>query len=156
MGSKFSSKKVTRPLVLTMASNISLNYLQYLEEYEPDLGDDNESLASLETDDGEDHPPEKIIAEITVKNGNKWYLVKWKDCPVLRSSWEGGELFDDCPKVWDAWLVEKQQQAEGKSKPLDVAAFNKAVLNLEVAESQRRTLRRLRRKVKRVLSSFET
>jgi hypothetical protein len=139
-----------------MASNTSLNYLHYLETYDEDLEDDNESLASLETDDGEDHPPEKIIAEIEAKNGNLWYLVKWKDCPVLRSSWEGRELFNDCPKVWDAWLIEKQKQAEGKSKPLDVAAFNKAVLDLEVAESQRRTLRRLRQKVKRVLSSLAT
>ena len=139
-----------------MASNISLNYLQYLEEHDTDLGDDNESLLSLESDDGEDHPPEKIIAEITAKNGNTWYLVKWKGCPVLRSSWEGKELFDDFPEVWNTWLVEKQQQAEGKSKPLDVEAFNKAVLDLEVAESQRRTLRRLRRKVKRVLSSLDT
>jgi hypothetical protein len=140
-----------------MAGLNSLNYLQYLEEYsDADLEDDNESLASLETDDGEDHPPEKIIAELTAKNGNIWYLVKWTDCPLLRSSWEGKELFNDCPWIWDAWLIEKQKQAEGKSKPLDIAAFNKAVLDLEVAESQRRTLRRLRRKVNRVLSIVRT
>ena len=142
-----------------MASDNSLNYLQYLEEYDADLGnlqDDNESLISLETDDGEDHPPEKIIAEVTARNGQVWYLVKWKDCPILRSSWEDRELFNDCPQIWDAWLIEKQEQAAGNSKPLDVSAFNKAVLDLEVAESQRRTLRRLRRKVKRVLLSLDT
>jgi hypothetical protein len=140
-----------------MAGFQSLNYLQYLEEHsDADLEDDNESLASLETDDGVDHPPEKIIAEITARNGNIWYLVKWTDCPVLRSSWEGKELFNDYPWVWDAWLIEKQKQAEGKSKPLDIAAFNKAVLDLEVAESQRRTLRRLKRKFNRVLSIVTT
>jgi hypothetical protein len=151
-----SAPKGTLPLVLKMASDNTLIYLQYLEAHDEDLQDDNESLASLETDDGEDHPPEKIIAEIEAKNGNIWYLVKWKDCPVLRSSWEGRELFNDCPEIWDAWLIEKQKQADGKSKPIDIAAFNKAVLDLEVAESQRRTLRRLRRKAKRVLSSVET
>jgi hypothetical protein len=141
-----------------MASNNSLNYLQYLEDNsDADLEDGNESLASLETDDGEDHPPEKILAEVETKHGRTiWYLVKWTDCPILRSSWEGKELFKDCPWVWDAWLIEKQKQAEGKSKPLDIAAFNKAVLDLEVAESQRRTLRRLRRKVNRVLSILAT
>jgi hypothetical protein len=131
-------------------------FLQYAEQYDFNQVDDRESIASLETDDGEDHPPEKIIAETTTKSGHTWYLVKWKDCPVIRSSWEGKELFDDCPEVWVAWLVEKQRQAEGKSKPLDIEAFNKAVRDLEVTETQRRVLRRLRREVRLALSSLET
>ncbi|PMD41706.1 hypothetical protein L207DRAFT_425771 [Hyaloscypha variabilis F] len=131
-------------------------FLQYAEQYDFNQADDRESIASLETDDGEDHPPEKIIAETTTKSGHTWYLVTWKDCPVIRSSWEGKELFDDCPEVWDAWLVEKQQQAEGKSKPLDIEAFNKAVRDLEVTETQRRVLRRLRREVRLALSTLET
>ena len=139
-----------------MASNVSLNYLQHLEDYDGDLQDDNESLASLETDDGENHPAEKIVAEKPDRKGALFFLVKWKDCPVLRSSWETRSFFDSCPEIWDAWLIEKQKQAEGKSEPFDLAAFRKAVLDLEVAERQRRTLRRLRRKVKRVLSSLDT
>ena len=136
-----------------MATNHSLDYLQFLEDNsDTDLQDDDESLASLETDDGVEHDPEKVLAELTAKNGNIWFLVKWQDCPVLRSSWEGKESLDSCPWIWDAWLIEKQRQAEGKSKPLDIGAFNKAVLDLEVAESQRRTLRRLKRKINRVLS----
>lgn len=129
-------------------------FVEYLEdESDVDLEEDNESLASLETDDGQDHPPEKILAQYTSKTGfGIWYLVKWQDCPVLRSSWEGRELFNDCPWVLDTWQIELQNQAEGKSKPLDIHSFNRAVLAVEVAERQRRTLRRLKRKVNRVLS----
>ena len=114
--------------------------------------DDRESLASIETDDGEDHPPEKILAEITSKNGFTWYLVQWKDCPVIRSSWEGKETFDTVQWLLEDWAKEKEKQERGESTPLDVASFNKKVLEVELAERQRRVLRRLRRRVNRVLS----
>jgi hypothetical protein len=114
--------------------------------------DDRESLASIETDDGEDHPPEKILAEITSKNGFTWYLVQWKDCPVIRSSWEGRETFDAAQWLLEDWAKEKEKQERGESTPLDVASFNKKVLEVELAERQRRVLRRLRRRVNRVLS----
>lgn len=113
---------------------------------------DDESLASLETDDGQDHPPEKVLAQITGKNGFHWYLVKWQDCPVIRSSWEGGELFRNHPDILEAWKAERKRQVEGLSKPLDLAAFDQTVVDAEVAHSQRRVLRRLRRKFNRVLS----
>ncbi|KAH7354789.1 hypothetical protein BKA65DRAFT_394505 [Rhexocercosporidium sp. MPI-PUGE-AT-0058] len=136
------------------ATNPPPAYFEYLEDPgdDHDIEEDNESLASLETDDGQDHPPEKVLAQFTSKTGFIWYLVKWQDCPILRSSWEGKELFDDCPWVLDSWQIELQSQAEGKSKALDIHAFNQAVLDVEIAERQRRTLRRLKRKVNRVLS----
>jgi hypothetical protein len=127
-------------------------FIQDLEYDEDEDFDDRESLASLETDDGEEHSPEKIIAEVTSKNGFIWYLVKWQDCPVLRSSWESRDSFANHPWMLEDWLVEKQKQEEGKSTPLDVAAFNKAVLEVELAERQRRILRRFKRSVSRVLS----
>lgn len=114
--------------------------------------DDRESLASIETDDGQDHAPEKILAEITSRNGFTWYLVQWKDCPVIRSSWEGRETFDNSQWLLEDWVKEKEKQKKGESTPLDVAAFNKKVLEVELAERQRRVLRRLRRSVNRVLS----
>lgn len=123
-----------------------------IDDSDADVEDDNESLASLETDDGQDHPPQKILAQLTSKNGFVWYLIKWRDCPVLRSSWEGEAFFTSCPEIFDEWQTERKRQAEGKSKPLDIGAFNKAVLDLETAERQRRILRRLKRKVNRVLS----
>ena len=114
--------------------------------------DDHESLASIGTDDGEDHPPDKILAELTSNNGFTWYLVQWKDCPVIRSSWEGKETFQTWKSILEDWQQEKEKQERGESTPLDVAAFNKKVLEVELAERQRRVLRRLRRSVNRVLS----
>lgn len=139
-----------------MATNNLQGYVPHLEDHSDLDLDDEESIASLETDDGQEHPPEKILAELVSNNGFTWYLVKWKDCPALRSSWEGLDLFQHHPWMLDNWLIEKQKQAEGKSKPLDIEAFNKAVLDVEVAERQRRTLRRLKRRVNRVLSIIAT
>lgn len=136
-----------------MASNHQQDVRSWdIDDSDFDSEDDNESLASLETDDGQDHPPEKILAQFTSKNGSVWYLVKWQDCSILRSSLEGEALFTNCPKIFEQWQIEKKNQAEGKSKPLDLAAFKKAVLDLETAERERRILRRLKRKVTRLLS----
>lgn len=135
-------------------------FLEYLgadvfQEFSSD-DDSAASIASLETDDGQDHPPERILAQVKAKNDFIWYLVKWQDCPVLRSSWEGRELFSDCPWILDAWFVEQQRQVEGLSKPLDLRAFNKAVFNAEAASQRRRILRRLKRRFNRVLSIVAT
>jgi hypothetical protein len=128
------------------------NDTYYPEDNSDEDFDDAESLASNETDDGEEHPPEKIIAELLGKNGFIWYLVKWQDCPVIRSSWEGHLNFENSPKILEDWAAEKKKQERGESKPLDITAFNKAVLDVEVAERQRRILRRLKRRVNRFIS----
>jgi len=120
--------------------------------HDTDTQDDIESDSSIETDDGQYHLPEKIIAELKSKTGFVWYLVKWQDCPILRSSWEGSAVLESQPHIWENWKLEKQKQAQGSSKPLDIAAFNKAVLEVEKAEAQRHILRRLKRRVNRVLS----
>lgn len=137
-----------------MGTNYAQENLQILDDQsDTDLDDeDEESVLSLETDDGEDHLPEKILAQNTWKNGPTWYLVKWENCPILRSSWEGEEIFDGHPWLLDQWQVEKQKQSEGRSEPLDIQAFEKAILDVELAERRRRILRRLKRKVNRVLS----
>jgi hypothetical protein len=113
---------------------------------------DADSIASNETDDGVFHLPERILAELHSKNGFVWYLVKWRDCPVIRSSWEGDISWEKYPGIFDDWEVEKRRQERGESKPLDITAFNNAVLRVEVAERQRRILRRLKRRVNRVIS----
>ncbi|TVY80429.1 Nucleotide exchange factor SIL1 [Lachnellula suecica] len=127
-------------------------YLQYLTDDLYEESSDTESLASLETDDGQDHPPERILAQVKAKNDFIWYLVKWQDCPVIRSSWEGRDLFSNSPWILDAWAVEQQKQAEGLTKPLDLNEFNKAVSLEESAVQRRRVLRRLKRRFNRVLS----
>jgi hypothetical protein len=139
-----------------MATTNPQQIAQYLGDDNYDETSDTESLASLETDDGQDHPPERILAQFQGPNDFVWYLVKWQDCPVIRSSWEGKEIISSSPWILDAWFIEQQQQAEGLSKPLDIYAFNQAVLDAEVAAQRRRVLRRLKRRFSRVLSIVAT
>jgi hypothetical protein len=112
---------------------------------------DSDSLNSLETDDGEEHLPEKIIAEVETSPGTFWYLVKWENCPLLRSSWEGPGAIHGYASLSKNWEAEKQRQKEGKTKPLDISAFSREVERVEDLERTKRKLRRLKRKFKRVL-----
>ncbi|KAB8303596.1 hypothetical protein EYC80_004995 [Monilinia laxa] len=123
-------------------------------ESEAEDSSSEESLASLEIDfeDREEASPEKILTEIVAKNNHSWYLVKWKDCPLLRSSWEGEACFEKHPWILEQWLVDKQNQKEGKAQPFDVQGFDQACRDLEQAERQRINLKRFRRKVKQILS----
>jgi hypothetical protein len=138
-----------------MTTNTPADQLVHIDglnlESEAEDSNSAESLASLESD-SEEPPPEKILTEIVGKNNYIWYLVKWKDCPLLRSSWEGEACFENHPWILDQWLVDKQSQKEGKSKPFDLEAFDRACKDLDLAERQRRILRRFRRKAKRILS----
>ncbi|QSZ33975.1 hypothetical protein DSL72_005555 [Monilinia vaccinii-corymbosi] len=104
--------------------SISLDDLNLASEEED--SDSEESLASLESDFEEETPPEKILTEIVGKNSRIWYLVKWKDCPLLRSSWEGEACFESYPWILEQWSVDKQSQKEGKSQPFDVQGFDQA------------------------------
>lgn len=128
---------------------------QYLVDNLPaDRDDDSDSVASNDTDDGQIHLPEKILARQDLKHNNQdtsWYLVKWENCPNLRSSWETGDLFKTYPKLLEDWEVEQQKRATGESK-FDLEAFNKAVANLDALYTQRRQLRRLKKDVSRLLT----
>lgn len=149
----FGHEKQHSVLMMATTANQVEDTLRYQDEDFSDTDfDDEESVASLETDDGEDHEPESILAEFSTKTGNTWYLVKWQDCPILRSSWEGQELSVPYPAIAEAWHIERQKQREGKSKPFDIPAFERKVLDVELAERRRRVLRRLKRKINRVLS----
>jgi hypothetical protein len=139
-----------------MANPNPQHFVGYVQDDIYENSGDDESLASLETDDGQDHFPERILAQVKGKNGFVWYLVKWQDCPVIRSSWEGVHQFDSCPRILDTWFKEHLLQETGKSTPLDLVAFDKAVREEEAARSRRRVLRRVRRKLKRVLSIVAT
>lgn len=141
-----------------MASNFALStYIpshssdSEIFEFQSDSGEYAESLASLETDDGEDHPPEKIIADETDQTGQVWYLVKWKDCNILRSSWEGSNFCTNHPKVFKKWLVEKERILRGDIKALDLKQFKERVSELENQERQRRRLRRFKRRMQSLI-----
>jgi hypothetical protein len=139
-----------------MATHDAQHFIAYVQDDIYEESGDNESLASLETDDGLLHSAERILAQLEGKNGLIWYLVKWHDCPVIRSSWEGADQFNSVPWLLEAWFKEHELQEAGKSPRLDLIAFDKAVEEEEVARSERRVLRRLRRKLKRVLSIVAT
>ena len=131
-------------------TNHQITWQQFVE----DDSDDAESLASIDTDDGREHPPEKILAAQS-HGDHTWYLVKWRNCPVLRSSWEGIGLLSSFTFLIKEWEIEKIRQRNGESKPLDIEEFNKAVLEVELLERQRRNLRRLKRAVRRAISIAE-
>ena len=140
-----------------MATTIPQQTPAHFPEIDDDgISDDTESIASNESDDGQEHPAEKIIAELHSKNGTWWYLVKWQDCPVIRSSWEFHISPETCPQLFADWEAEKKRQERGESKPLDLIAFTTAVVRVEEAERHKRTLRRLKRKVGRILSIVDT
>ena len=73
-------KSATCPFILDMATTN--------DDFVLGEDSDTESIFSIITDDGEDHLPERILAEYTRIGSLTWYLVKWKNCPLLRSSWE--------------------------------------------------------------------
>lgn len=121
---------------------------------------DTDSIFSIITDDGEEHLPEKILAEYTRIGSLTWYLVKWKDSPLLRSSWENIQSVQIyttvAPEILENWKEEKKRQAEGKTKPLNLEAFLQAVEDLENAQRERRKLRRFKNKINRILSAVNT
>lgn len=126
---------------------------QYLVDNSPYEPDDSDSVASNATDDGQTHLPEKILARQDIKHNNQdrsWYLVKWENCPILRSSWETGDLFQEYPKLLQDWDVEQQRRVAGEGV-FDLEAFNKAVADLETAYTRRRQLRRLKKDVRGLL-----
>lgn len=117
-----------------------------------DFFEDDDDSSSDESDESEtEHLVECILAEFAGKNGHIWYLVKWQDCPIIRSSWECGVIFKDFPWIFKEWEIERQKQAEGKSQPLDIIAFNKAVLKVEIAERNRRRLKQMQRHAQSIL-----
>ncbi|RKF77051.1 Nucleotide exchange factor SIL1 [Golovinomyces cichoracearum] len=120
-------------------STITLNYSNSeLIEFQSESEEDTESLASLDTDDGNEHPPEKIIADEIDKAGNFIYLVKWKDCSILRSSWEDFEFCCSYPEIYNEWRLEKERINRGEAKALDLEDFNKRAFELELKERLRR------------------
>ncbi len=143
-----NSQDIHLTLVLNMSTNLQNQDYAYFE-----VDDDSDSQDSAEESEDVDYPVERIIAEFTCRNGHLWYLVKWKNCPLVRSSWECKALFKEIPWVLDEWKVEKQKQLEGKSDPLDLVAFNRACLELEVAQRQRRRLRSFRKQAQTILEA---
>lgn len=118
----------------------------YFDDYEDD---DTDSIISLEE---QEYPIEKIIAEITCKNKHTWYLVKWHNSPLHRSSWECDTSIPQW--VLDEWSNEKQRQAEGKSKPVDLKAFENHVKQVEEAQKSIRRLKHFKKQAEKLVSNI--
>lgn len=142
-----------------------LNKLEWSDaayiESEDDADADAESIASLASSNTE-RSVEGILAEANHKSKNddpdchRFYLVKWTDSPVLRSSWEHASFLVDYQDVLQEWQAEKKRQQEGKSVPFDCEAFNKSIEEQEFRDRARRRLRRFKRHIQRILSIVET
>jgi len=118
---------------------------------------DAESLASLQTEDNITYDrPEAILAEAHLHD-RVWYLIKWENCPFIRSSWEikgSLGLDEETHKgVFEAWEREKVLQLSGQKPPFDAEAFVRAVDKSEKLDKARRNLRRWKRQLKGVLSA---
>jgi hypothetical protein len=151
-----SRRLATCPFTMETTTNPPQSPVHYLEVDSDGESEDAESLASNETDDGQEHAPEKIIAELKSDRGACcWYLVKWQDCPVIRSSWELYIPSDRHNQILADWEAEKRKQERGESTPLDLLSFSRAVLEVEEREKQKRTLRRLKRRAEHILSILD-
>jgi len=138
-----------------------LNKLEWSDaaytDSEDDADADAESIASLASSNTE-RTIEGILAEANHESKNedpdchRFYLVKWTDSPVLRSSWEHASFLVDYQDVLQEWQAEKKRQQEGKSVPFDYEAFNKSIEEQEFRDRARRRLRRFKRHIQRIVS----
>lgn len=130
---------------------------EYIGDHSQAEAEDDDSVASNDTDDGKDHLPEKILDQQVPRKDflkQTWYLIQWQDCPILRSSWETGDLLKIHPHLLEDWKIEQEKRAEGTSK-FDSSAFQAAIVKLEKTERRRRKLRSFKKDISRVLAIAE-
>ncbi|KAJ5115309.1 hypothetical protein NUU61_001068 [Penicillium alfredii] len=105
---------------------------------------DSKSLASTScSDEQSEYEVEAILAEREFDDGLK-YLVQWSGYPSHRNTWEPAEMFDS-NETLDDWESKKQEIAQKRSTPFDVASWEK---HCELV-AQRKEERRRRREAKR-------
>lgn len=131
--------------------------------------EDEESMADSE--DGYSDP-EKILCQSDQEFGRQGhlFLVKWKNCSILRSSWEWesesfANAFDDRPQFQNflksphpirmEWESRKHRIARGEEERFDVHNWHDCVRQEENLRKQRRVLRRWKRKLEGIRRVFE-
>jgi hypothetical protein len=123
--------------------------------------EDAESIASLASSNAEERSIERVLAETNHDcrskdpDSHRFYLIKWTNSSVLRSSWEHVSFLKDRPDIVEEWEAEKKRQAEGKSPAFDYEEFNRRVDEQECRERARRRLRRFKRHMQHILSIVE-
>lgn len=147
---------------------VDLDHLDiYLFDSDYDDGEsDTESVADLHEPylaDEESFAAEKILAERRGGGGyvtrQIQYLIKWKNFPVIRSTWESREAvldYHNYSALSRAYSEAKIQQEKGQIPFFDVDAFTRAVKELEDLEKGRRNIRRWKRQLQGVLQAIES
>ena len=108
--------------------------------------DDSISLNStLQSEPREEYPLERVLAE-RKKDGNKEYLVKWKDYPDERCTWEAEENFNNDNTIPE-WERQKTLIRRGIEKPYNVEALELKVKRW-IEETDRRKSRRRAKRLK--------
>jgi hypothetical protein len=104
-----------------------------------DVGDNDVDESSSEPGDDKVYPVEKILDQATDANGIECYLVKWEGYPLLESTWEPEEVFED-PSTLQEWEEEKSRQRRGLSKPFDIDEFYRLYEKKKKRDAKRREL----------------
>lgn len=86
---------------------------------------------------------EKILAE-RKEHGKTRFLIRWKDYPEEKSTWEPRTNIVDEALV-HAWNKRRTLQLDGKETPFDVAAFETKVKKLADEKADRRRRRKAKR-----------
>ncbi|KAL9116512.1 MAG: hypothetical protein Q9187_006963, partial [Circinaria calcarea] len=108
--------------------------------------DDSISLNStVPSEPREEYPLERVLAE-REKDGNKEYLVKWKDYPDERCTWEAEENFNNDNTIPE-WERQKMLIKRGVEKAYDVEALELKVKRW-IEETDRRKSRRRSKRLK--------
>ena len=117
--------------------------------------EDSISITSTQASDPEaEYNVEKILAENTLDNGAREYLLKWEGYPLHSATWEPAENLIGA-QLLSNWEAEKREVAAGKREPFDVLEFDEAQENF-IEEKAKRHRRRVAKRRKRGLPSGST
>lgn len=108
--------------------------------------DDSISLNStVQSEPREEYPLERVLAE-RQKDGNKEYLVKWKNYPDERCTWEAEDNFNNDNTIPE-WKRQKMLIDRGNEEPYNVEALESKVKRW-IEETDRRKSRRRAKRLK--------
>ncbi|KAL8729220.1 MAG: hypothetical protein Q9166_004841 [cf. Caloplaca sp. 2 TL-2023] len=104
--------------------------------------DDTVSLTSTKVEENNGQPFELdgVLAERFI-NGEKEYLVKWKDYEDDQNTWQKKESFHHEQTLLD-WTDQKMQISRGRAEPFDVDAWEAKVDRILTATRKRKARRR--------------
>lgn len=119
-----------------------------VEANSSDLSDsDTVSLTSTKPSASEEEYELECVLAERLSKGETEYLVKWKDYPHHRNTWEKEENFFQAEATLKDWCEQKMRISRGHAEAFDVSRWERKCLNVFVA-TQRRKARRREKKIK--------